>query len=697
MSRSLSLRLACAAAFAYAINSSVASAQGNPELVVQLESGTEWRGRGDVVRLIPSRALDPNEGRFAVLIGSTDFTDLFEWREESLVYHPRAMPLPAGENELVVFVVTPNGEWRETMRTHLRVLTDRGFRQANFAPQLDAQGTSTLDHDFEPDGSGTAPNDDASMNLVLHGALVKNDWRFSARMHTLGVSSQPRALRYGERGDDAPRIDLADYSLRIERLDDQRAYFELGHVSQSRHRHLMPGFSSRGAILGAPLGQWGAARLAALSGTGIVGWDNITGLARSDHRILAAGLGWQLIPTRPGALSIDVEYVDGSLLPRSAFNAGMIADAETSQSWGVRAAGATSSGRLRFDAGFARSRFHNPYDPALAFGLDVVPVRDEERNARYLDLYIDLVQNRFVGRHAANLSLALRHERVDPQYRTVTAPVQSDIDQNVIEVSSFFGPLQVQIAHARTEDNLDDLPSVLTTKTRRSNATMGLALSSLFAEANAFTRWLPVFSYNFDRVHQFGTGVPVNSGFSESHVPDQVSFRHGANLSWQGNAWMLGYRVELSEQDNRQPGRQNADFEHVLHGVNFSVSLFRGFDVTFDVSRERSYSVEAMRYDRNRNYGVGLAWNITKALSFNGTVALTKSYDEPRTSENESTNLDLGLSYRLHWSTAQGRGIGGQFFVRYTDYDLTWRDRVFGFDNSNRSRIVIGGINFSMQ
>ena len=109
------------------------------------------------------------------------------------------------------------------------------------------------------------------------------------------------------------------------------------------------------------------------------------------------------------------------------------------------------------------------------------------------------------------------------------------------------------------------------------------------------------------------------------------------------------------------------------------------------------FVVEALRFDRNRNYGYGLAWSITKALHLAGSIALTKSFDEPRTNENESTNLDLNLSYRLHWHTSQGRGIGGQLFVRYSDLDFASYDRLFGFNNSNRTRIVIGGINFSMQ
>lgn len=671
---------------------------GSAELVIRLEGDAqEWRSPDEVIRLSLGRPVAPEEGRLAVLVGTLDLTDLFERRGQTLVYRPDTLPLPSGENELAVFLVTPEGEWREAARFPLRVLTARGFERATFSPQIDLQGTGMVHERFEPQGAGTPQQDDASMNLVLNGTLARSGWQFTGRVHTLGVSDRERALRYGQEGDDAPLVDLSDYSFRLDRAEDQRTYFELGHVSHRQHRHLMPGFASRGVILGAPLGAAGAARFAALSGSSIVGWNNFTGLAQSDHRILAAGVGWQLVPTRPGTVVVDLDYLDGSLLPRNSFNAGSITDAETSQSWGLRISGATPSGRLRFDTGYARSRFHNPFDPTLAFDLDLVAVREEERDARYLDVTWDVVQARFIGRHATSLSLALRHERVDPQYRTVAAAVQSDIDQNVLELNGLFGPMHFQLAHARAEDNLDDLPSVLTTKTRRSNAGMGVALSNLFASPSRFTSWLPMLSYNFDRVHQFGVGIPINSGFSASHVPDQVSDRHGIGLSWQGASWRLSYRADYSEQDNRQPGREHADFEHRVHALSLSLALSQALDVNFEVSRDRSYSFESARIDRNRNYSFGLAWNIVRSLYFTGTVALTESFDEPRTSSSDSTNLDLNLSYRVQWRSTTGRALLGQLFLRYSDLDLSTRNRLFGLDFDSRTRVVIGGINVSMQ
>jgi hypothetical protein len=131
--------------------------------------------------------------------------------------------------------------------------------------------------------------------------------------------------------------------------------------------------------------------------------------------------------------------------------------------------------------------------------------------------------------------------------------------------------------------------------------------------------------------------------------------------------------------------------------LSLSLALSQALDVNFEVSRDRSYSFESARIDRNRNYSFGLAWNIVRSLYFTGTVALTESFDEPRTSSSDSTNLDLNLSYRVQWRSTTGRALLGQLFLRYSDLDLSTRNRLFGLDFDSRTRVVIGGINVSMQ
>src|SRR5262245_53713014 len=70
-----------------------------------------------------SRPLQAAEGRVAVLIGQTDFTNLFALTGNGLSYLPRIVPLPAGESPVRVFLVSPSNEWRELMQLTLRVKT----------------------------------------------------------------------------------------------------------------------------------------------------------------------------------------------------------------------------------------------------------------------------------------------------------------------------------------------------------------------------------------------------------------------------------------------------------------------------------------------------------------------------------------------------------------------------------------------
>src|SRR5215510_15091731 len=68
-----------------------------------------------------SRSLQSSEGRLAVLIGQTDFTNLFIPSGNSLNYLPRILPLPAGESTVRVFLVSTSNEWRELTQLTLRV------------------------------------------------------------------------------------------------------------------------------------------------------------------------------------------------------------------------------------------------------------------------------------------------------------------------------------------------------------------------------------------------------------------------------------------------------------------------------------------------------------------------------------------------------------------------------------------------
>lgn len=669
------------------------------DLLIELdERSRDWVRRDQTIRLVGDIVPPEQQGRLAILIGGTDFTDLFVRREASLEYRPSPLLLPSGESEIAVFLVSSHGKWREVARLPLRVLTDGGFEKRSVTPRLDVQGTNQLDARVRPAESAAGVDQNAaSLNAHLNGELERNGWRVAGRMHTLGVSKQENALRFAQEGEQAPRFDLAEYSLRIERPADTRGFFELGHIAYNQHRFLVPSFASRGALVGVPLGKHGAATFATMNGSSIVGWRNLTGLEQSDHRITATSLGFELRPARPGALRIDVDYLNGSILPINGFNSAQIGDRQTNRAWGARLAGATESQRLRFEAGYARSEFKNPFDPTLAQGLDLIAVEPEDRAAHYADVTWDILQGTVLGANrTANLSLSLRHERVDPQYASIAAQVQSDVLRNTAQLNGALGPLQLQLSHGRMEDNLSDIPSILKTKTRRSDAMIALPLAQLVSVTESLP-WLPVVSYNFVRVHQFGTGVPENSGFTEAHVPNQVSDSHGLILDWRGAYWGLSYRANYTTQDNRQSGRERADFATLVHAATLSLAAHERLDVNLELSKERSLTEEDNRIAYTNAVSAGFTLNATSQLSLACMGGLTRSEDEPRTNRSDNTFLDASLTYRFEWKTTSEHGLSGQLFLRYSDLGLRSHDEIFGVDVDNRTRTVIGGLTFGLR
>src|SRR5262249_22104225 len=194
--------------------------------------------------------------------------------------------------------------------------------------------------------------------------------------------------------------------------------------------------------------------------------------------------------------------------------------------------------RFKLDAGFTRSRFANPSDPLLEQGLNVTPARETTRSARYADASLVLLREVEVNpQQKANLTFNFRHERVDPLFRSVGAVTQADRFQNLFELVGNIGDANFTVSHTRFNDNLDNLPSILKSLTRREGLNVNLPLSALLVpftvhrqptssqadgQANGQTKgapngqsfqWLPRLGFTVDLVHQFGAFLPVNGGF----------------------------------------------------------------------------------------------------------------------------------------------------------------------------------------
>jgi hypothetical protein len=364
------------------------------------------------------------------------------------------------------------------------------------------------------------------------------------------------------------------------------------------------------------------------------------------------------------------------------FNQGAIRSAETSRGAALRLSSQWLDGRVSIDAGFARSRFESARDEQLEGGLDVVPSTEESRDATYLDVSFDLIRNRpITTSQQINARLSLQLERVDPLYRTVAAFTQSDISKQSVTLGGNLGPLLLQVGAGRMHDNLAGIPSILRTRTDQRTATAGLALAGLFpAVSRPFL--LPTLNANYSWIHQSGDGIPVDSGFNESHVPDQVSSNLTAGIEWQLARWRFGARYSRNLQDNRQPSRERSDFENSSRGVYLALTLAPRFDLSYDLTRDGQESIEFATRDETTRHGLTASWRPWGDLSVSGNVSRAAGRDDARTKSDESfeSYVEVSQGFRL-WRSG-GQRPTHRVFVRYANRDTS---SVSGFGSAFES------------
>ena len=608
-----------------------------------------------------SRPLHADEGEIAVLIGSVDVSDLLERAPTKVVYRPRIAPLPAGERDIVVYQRT-GGRWVELQRFALKVLRRDGLVRVALSPTATLGNSGQLAERGDLVGGTAAARStfqDFTLTSAFRSAHEGAAWTLETQSNVVGASRQEQALQFAQRGADAPRVDLSDYLVSFRA---RRTRLALGHVSMGTNRHLVSGFGSRGVTIATDVGST-TLSLGATNGTSIVGWNHIVGLDNRDHRVMSAALGSELVPSRPGALRVDLSLLDGSLLPQTSFTQGAVVDAERSRGIGVQLSAATPDQRIRLSGGYARSRFTNPPRDAELFGDSVLrPVRPETRGARYVDMTVAVLQGaRMPGVGSVTLNTGYRHERVDPLYRSVAVSTQADQQQHAFDMNGSAGALTGQLSFIRAHDNLDEVPSVLRSLNRQATASLTLALPTI-ARLRQFAPFLPTLAYATGRTHELAAGTPTNGDFRPTDLPDQVSTSHNADAQWDAGRWRLSYRFTSNDQDNRQALRELADFSATTHGLTIGFALGTSLDLSADASAERQHAKERDEVSNVRRIGLAMNWRPLQATAIVASMNAVTSHDASRPKGSRNNDARLELSQGLFQSGGASRA---QLFLRY--------------------------------
>ncbi len=669
--------------------------------VQSVNFGERWLDADETLVIRLDRLPEPSEGDLRLLVGHVDVTPLLAvsgGAEAGLVFEPQLLPLPRGESEVVLYLVRSGAAWEELARMPLRVRLPGGFETSEFNPVVNLSNKGQLEEDHFGDAPPPVRDtyQDIAGQLGFTSRHTRDDLEIRGSLNMIGSSVREEALRFGEKGAKAPKLDLSDYLVEI---DKGRASVALGHITYGNHPLLINGVGNRGVRASYRLMEGVDVSVSSMNGTSIVGLSNLAGLESRDHNISAASVGVELLRSRPGGLRLEATYMDASIESLFNFDVGEVPDAETNRGFGLRLSGSNASGRLRGDFSIARSRYRNPNDPVLAQGDTLVEVKERSDMARHLELAYDLLQNVELGENLfVNVSLGLVHDRADPLYKSVAAFVQADNETNRVSLNAQLGQVSLALQYAESEDNLDDIPTILKTRTRARSLAVGMPLFLLAGHRQAPSFWWPTLSYNWNRTHQYAGNDPdpVLSGFNGgSHLPDQVVSGHTLGLQWYAERWSLEYRIALNDQDNRQVGRREADFELVTHDLNADLQLSDTLRLSANLALGRNKDQEQDLERETRGWGVNAEWRFLPQWVVSGSYSDTQQDDDRDFSENDdqTANAQLGWNTQLPFA---GRKLPFQVFVRYAMQDSRNSDNLFGFESRQRTWTVNSGMSLSL-
>jgi hypothetical protein len=613
------------------------------------------------IELVLSRWPSAAEGRLALFVGSADLTTLFERSGEGLVFRADGYSLPSGESEIKTFLVT-GAVWKELGRFPIRVLTPLGFEKAQVDPgvELSNKGQLAEGHSGAAPAPARATYQDFGTTLSLQTNHLKDAWSVQSQLHLLGMSRQTEALRFGEKGDQASPVDLADFLVVAAH---RGTTLSLGNVSAGGNRLLINSFASRG-LTAAFAGERASVSIAAQNGSSIVGFDNIVGLSNPDHRVLSATVGVELLPTPRGILHVDATALAGSLLPQNGVSQGGIVSAERSDGFGVQVAASTPGQRVRFAGGLASSKFENPPDPSLSGNLSSSPSPAGRKSARYAELDLAILRNvRTWDSLAVNVNGAIRYERIDPLYRSVATFTQADVSRSTFELNGGVDALTMQVTYTESKDNLDRVTALQQTMTQSSGAVVSAPLAALL-RATTKAAWLPVVSYGRQQSHQFGTGLAANASFAPTDIPDQLNIVHDITAHWQVGAWQLGYHFSRATQDNRQPGREKSDFTADVHGITAAVTTPSHVDLGVELNLEQHDNLELMQRSQLQRVSVTARWNARPSLTLDGALTVSANADDGAGHDTRVSEIRAGAAQSFTLWHTRDHTPNGQVFLR---------------------------------
>ena len=673
---------------------------GQPNLVVYLVgAGNTWRELGSF-QLVVTKQKPPAPERVAppavTTVNITVIAPANGTAESTTESTKTQSPAAIADSSAAKPPVT-DGAARST-ESQTSTKRKFGFEKFEYLPSLtlalkSQPAQSNFPADTRPPERATFS--DGTLQFSMRNQMTRGWFAAETSFDFAGSTFHPEALRFGTLGTQAPQIDLSSYLVQLKL---GRAKVAIGHTSFGSSRHLISSFSSRGITVTVPITKRFDIGAAVLNGTNVVGYGNLLGLAKSKHQLQSATLGVELLPNRPGGLRVEFSGVSAYIQALNSFSQGSVNDVERSKGGSIRLIATDKAGRFKFEGGFTRSQYRNPADPLLYQGTNTLAVPFLTRNAHYFDISYDVLRGYSLTKNRqVSLSISVRHEQVDPLYKSLGASAGADKRQNDFQLSGSIGEISIQASHGRFNDNLRGIPSILKSLTRSKQFSVALPAAALWGGTSDTSKYLPRLSYSWSKTHQFGAAIPVNGGFETdpAAVPNQFSTSQNFSADWQLNKLSLGYNYNRSLTNNQQRGREQSDFLNQTTGMRVGFNPTSKLSLNFDLTRDSSNDLESAKLARTWRAGPTISWTFNKHMTWTAGLSNTIAGDRAETNSSRNTEFDTQFSYNRGIDRGELKKVGTQLFIRYADRYARSHDLVFQTSNLTRVKIVNAGVNIT--
>lgn len=544
------------------------------------------------------------------------------------------------------------------------------------------------------------PAERATFNdWTLTGSL-KNEVKFKkfsseSNFDFAGSSFKPETLQFSTLGRDALDVDLSSY---LANFQIGTAKFSLGHTSFGNNRHLVSSFSSRGLSVNIPINKRFDVTAGFLNGTSILGFGNFAGLGKFRHQVQGATLGIEFFPKRQNAMRLEISGFNGYLQALNGVSEGRVVDAEQSRGFGLRFLTSDKTERFKLEFGYALSRFFNPQDTTLDPDGNAVALPATMRSAHYAEASYQIFKDlKLSETKNLNLTFAFKYEFVEPLYRSLGASASADKFSHDYSLDGSIGEITFQAGHARSNDNLRNVPSILKSLTRSNRFSVAFPITALLKKSEKPSPFLPRLGYSFDVTRNFGAGIPVNGGFEidPTTIPDLVNTNQTFSSAWQFKKFTAEYTYNRSFADNRQTEVENADQLGWVHGVSFGVNPLEilSFNIGMNFDSQRNF--EQNTVNQNKALTFGANWQPFKGATFAGNFSNSLASDKARTNSNRNINYDMQFAYNFNIEKSKFRKFGMQAFVRFADTFARNRDFLNDLNLRTQTRIMTAGMTFN--